>query len=173
MSLPAPITIREEAELIKAQMEIYTQPRGGKVKILANMRHLWEEIFQQDDAPRVLICYNGETARGEYDGGIKTNMRRVDRSWQVVVMRGHGFDNLLPGGERSGKEDFYDSVETVRDGIRALQTISEEFPVNYRSIRPMPNAAPTQTANIFMDAFVIEFNTANDIGQINDDGTVN
>lgn len=171
MSLPYPITIANEADLIKQQMESYAKPRGGTVKIMANMRHLWEEIFQADDAPRILICYNGETARGEYAGGQRTNLRRVDRSWQVVVMRGHGFKNLLPGNEEAGKEDFYTSVETVRDGCRALLTISEEFPVNYKSIRPLPNAAPTQIANIFMDSYVIEFDTANDIPIINSDGT--
>lgn len=173
MSLTVKLTIREEAALIKEQMEKYATPRGGKVKILANMRHLWEEIFMQDDSPRILICYTGETARGEYEGGSRTAMRRVDRSWQVTIMRGHGFDNLLPGGEVAGKEDFYDSVEIVRDGLRCMVNISEEFPVNYRSTRPLPNAAPTQTANIFMDAYVVEFTTANDISRINPDGTLN
>jgi hypothetical protein len=171
MSLPKPITIANEADLIKAQLETYAKPRGGTVKVLANMRHLWEEIFLLTDAPRILICYTGETARGEYAGGTRTALHRVDRSWQVVVMRGHGFNNLLPGGEVAGKEDFYDSVETVRDGCRVLQTISEEFPVNYKSIRPLPSAAPTAVANVFMDAFVIEFDTANDIPIINADGT--
>lgn len=173
MSLTTKLSIRDEANLIKEQMEKYATPRGGTVKILANMRHLWEEIFMQDDTPRILICYTGETSRGEYEGGNRTNLHRVDRSWQVVIMRGHGFDNLLPGGEVNGQEDFYDSIEIIREGIRCMTNTSEEFPVNYRSIRPLPNAAPTQTANIFMDAFVIEFTTANDICSINPDGTFN
>ena len=143
--------------------------------MLANMRHLWEEIFMIEDSPRILICYTGETARGEYEGGGRTEMRRVDRSWQIVVMRGHGFDNLVdnPESMAAGKEDFYDSVEIVRDGIRCMINVSEEFPVNYRSIRPLPSAAPTQTTNVFMDAMVIEFTTANDIARINRDGTLN
>ena len=157
MSLPKPITIAAEAARIKEQLEHYATPKGGTVKVMANTRHLWEEIFQQDDAPRILIIYTGETARGEYAGGERTNLRRVDRSWQVIIMRGHGFSNTLPGGEVAGKEDFYDSVETVRDGIRVMDNISEEWPVNYKSIRPLPNAAPGQVANIFMDAFVVEF----------------
>lgn len=171
MSLPKPITIANEAYLIKKQMEVYATPRGGTVKVLANMRHLWEEIFQLDERPRILICYTGESSRGEYAGGNRTATHRVDRSWQVVVMRGHGFKNLLPGGDVDGVEDFYDSVETVRDGCRVLLTISEEFPVNYKSIRPLPSAAPSVTANVFMDAFVIEFDTANDIPFIGADGS--
>ncbi len=164
------ITIAQEAQMIMTQLNTYAKPRGGTVKVLANMRHLWEEIFLLADNPRILICYTGETARGEYAGGQRTNLHRVDRSWQVVIMRGHGFSNLLTGQD-AGKEDFYDSVETVRDGIRVLKSISQEFPVDYKSIRPLPSAAPSQTANVFMDAFVIEFQTANDIPAIMDDGT--
>ena len=163
-------TIKENAALIKAQLETYAIPRGGLVKVVANQRHLWEEIFQLNDSPRILICYQGENARGEYAGGIRTNMHRVDRQWLVVVMRGHGFWNLIDG-KQDGVEDFYDSVETVRDGCRVLADITEDDIVDYKSIKPLPGLAPTTTANVFLDAFAIEFATSADIPEIKEDGS--
>lgn len=166
------LTVSIEAARIKEQLDTYAVPRGGYCKVMANQRHLWEEIYVVSDSPRILICYMGENARGEYEGGQRTRMHRVDRKWTVVVMRGHGFKNLLTGEGLTGtQEDFYDSVETVRDGCRVMNNISEEFPVNYRSITPLPNVGPTQTANVFMDAYAIEFTTANDIPEITENGT--
>jgi len=164
-------TIKENAAVIKQQLESYAVPRGGKVKVLANMRHVWEEIFQLDDAPRILICYTGENARGEYAGGNRINMHRVDRQWTVIVMRGHGFTNLVDG-VADGKEDFYDSVETIRDGCRVLmQLVTEDDFVDFKTIRPLPGLAPTQTANVFMDGYAIEFATSADIPEIMEDGS--
>lgn len=164
-------TIKENAAVIKQQLESYAHPRGGHVKVVANMRHLWEEIYQVSDSPRILICYTGENARGEYAGGQRTNLHRVDRQWTVVVIRGHGFNDINPARTQE-IEDFYDSVETVRDGIRVLADyLSAEDFVDYKTIRPLPGIAPTQTANVFMDAYAIEFATAADIPEIKEDGT--
>lgn len=167
---PSPI-ISTIAAAIKAQMEIYAKPRGGYVKILPNMRHLWEELLVVDEKPRILIVPNGETARGEYAGGRNTNLHRVDRKWTVVMVRGHGFKNMMPGNEVNGIEDWTDSIETVRDGLRVLQGISEEFPNDYRGWSPMPNIGNSQAANVFLDAVSIEIFTAADIPAILEDGT--
>lgn len=176
---PSP-TARENALAIKAQMEVFANPRGGTVKIVENERHLWEEVMNNgivDENPRILILWTGEIARGEYAGGDRTNMHRVDRQWMVVIMRGHGFKNLST--ESSGQpgtpgyiEAFSDSCETIRDGIRVLKGISEEFPVDYKSIRPLPNIGPSQTANVFLDCKAIEFATAADIPAVIEGQTV-
>lgn len=164
MSLAVQITIANAANLLKQHLDLWANPRGGTVKVMANLRHLWEEVFvvAETSAPRILICYTGEIPRG----GVTSNtLYRVDRQWMVVVVRGHGFKNLMaePEGE---SEIFYDSVETIRDLIRVLLNISDEEEVPnivYKGIKPLPSLGPTPTANVFLDAFSIEFTTANDI----------
>lgn len=180
MSNPSP-TIRENAHRIKKQLETFAQPRGGYVKIVANMSHMWEELYNTGLAgnpPRILILCTGEVARGEYAGGERTSLHRVDRQWNIVVMRGHGFKNKLADGAPMSNpppndpESFYDDIETIRDGCRVLQGISEEYPVDYKGIRPLPNVGPTPAANVFLDCVLIEFATAADIPALAGDGTV-
>lgn len=170
MSLPALLSIANEAKLIEAKLTEWAEPRGGVVKIMANMRHLWEEVVNPnllEEKPRLLVCYEGETPRG---GPQAANvLHRVDRQWKVVVLRGHGFTSLVAEGDATQPEAFYDSVETIRDLIRCMASITEERPVQFTGIRPLPNVGPGQTANVFMDAFSVEFSTANDIGAVNFD----
>lgn len=178
MSNPSP-TIREDLQAIAAQLLTYAKPHGGTVKIMANMRHLWEEIYNGgvvDENPRILICWTGEKARGEYEGGEKTKLHRVDRMWTVVVMRGHGFTNGMT--EIKGQpntpgyyEDFADSIETVRDGVRVMSHLSQEDVVNYIGCEPLPNVAQGNVANIFMDCMQLRFSTAADIPEILINGT--
>ena len=175
---PSP-TVKEDLKAIEAQLLTYAKPRGGTVKVMANMRHLWEEIYNNgvlDENPRILIAWEGETARGEYAGGQKTKLHRVDRNWIVVVMRGHGFKNLMT--ESKGQpgtpgyyEDFADSVETIRDGCRVMSNLTCEDLVDYKGCAPMPNVGPTNNANIFLDAMAIKFSSAADIPEILVNGT--
>ena len=175
---PSP-TVREDALAIKTQMEVFATPRNGTVKIMANMSHLWEEIYNNgivNENPRILIVWTGEIARGEYAGGDRTKLHRVDRQWNVVIMRGHGFKNLVAEsvgqpGTPGYYEDFYDSVETVRDGLRLLSNVTADDLVDYKSIRPLPNIAQSQTANVFLDGYVIEFATSADIMAVDVNGT--
>jgi len=120
--------------------------------------------------------YVGEKARGEYAGGEKTNLHRVDRMFAVVVMRGHGFKNNT--ADSTGQfntpgyyENFCDSCETIRDGIRVLAAITTEDIVDYKGIRPLAQIGPSPTANVFMDCKLIEFECAADIPAILADGT--
>lgn len=152
-------------------MVVYAKPRGGLVKVVENESHLWEEIYNGGlvaKEPRIFVLYLGETARGEFGGGDKTAMERVDRHWMVVIMRGHGFKNLSAVGQGQPDkpgyiEAFSDSCETVRDGCRVLKGISEEFPVDYKGLRPLAQIGPSPTANIFLDCKAVEFDTAADI----------
>lgn len=170
---PSP-TVREDALAIESQFKDWAKARGGLVKIMENESHLWEEMYNPQvatTAPRILILNQGETARGEYAGGDRTDLHRVDRQWLVVVMRGHGFKNLTAVGigqpnTAGSVEAFSDSWETIRDGIRVMSNISEEFPVDYKGTRPLPNIAKSDTANIFLDCRAIEFSTAADIPRI-------
>ena len=171
MSLDAPITVRQEAILIRDRLAAWTADRGADVKVMANERHVWEEVATAsgEDRPRILIVYTGEQARGSFQH--QDDLHRVDRQWRVIIIRGHGFSNQLTDGASDqtlvpDAEAYYDALESLRDAIRVALDISEEFPVNYRSMRPLPNVAPGQGANVFMDAMLIEFSTANDIPQV-------
>lgn len=164
--LTTPISISAQANQIGWQLAQWAEPMRGRVKVVPNLRHLWEEIYGADETPTSIVCYMGETNRGT--PGNDTH--RVDRQWMVVFIRGRGLDHSVAetsigpnGGEANS---FLDDVETVRDRIRVILSISDEFPVLFKSIKPMPNLAPSPSSNAYLDAYALEFTTANDIPAI-------
>ena len=169
MPLATPITISQQSTAIKARLDEWAGPRGGRVQIMANQRHLWEQLADLPNAlnmePRLMVLYAGESLLLP----DQPDCHRVDRSWQVVVVRGRGFNDLKDPMSGGGFEPFTDSLETVRDLIRTMTGISDwEFvpSVLYKGMKPLPSVLKTQEANAFMDATVIEFNTANDIAAV-------
>lgn len=167
LHLSSPPTIKEQAFQIADWLyNQFAKQRGGEVKIMANMQHLWEEVYEaKDNKPRVLVVYGGEQARGGFSQS--NTLHRVDRQWTVVILRGHGWRNLLNNPDAVSElqeENFYDSVETLRDKIRVLTSISEEFPIDYKSCRPMVGLPGVgNSGNVFADGYTIEFSTASDI----------
>jgi hypothetical protein len=168
--LASPPSIKKQAQMIGTWLfNSFAKPRGcrsDQVKIMANMRHLWEEIYNRTkDEPTILIVWNGEKSRGGFNQA--NTLHRVDRRWIVVILRGHGFKNLLPNPDANPEiqeEDFYDSVEILRDKIRVMLSISEEFPIDYVGIDPMPGVPALGNAgNAFIDGFSVSFSCANDI----------
>ena len=166
MSSPViePLSVTDEANKLLDWITVWCDERGGEAKVMANMRHLWEELFVLQEQPRVLIVYMGENVRGSFDGANTSH--RVDRQWAVVIVKGHGFKNLMSEPRDGSAEPFYDSVELLRDRIRVMLDITEEPPVDYKGIKPLPNMLPTSTANAFADAYMIEFSTANDMARV-------
>lgn len=166
------MTIDWQAQMICYQMSQFAEPRGGYVKVLANMKHLWEEIFIADDRPRILICWAGERARGGFNQA--NTLHRVDRDWIVAAIRGHGFANLMAEGV--GQKDtpgyidpFYRDCQILRDQCRILLNITEEQPPDYKGMEPLPSIAPYgPAANVFLDGYAIKFSTANDIPAVTD-----
>jgi len=164
MPLPKPIKSSEAALIVKAQLDAWAGPRGGSVKIIEGLQHLWEEVTVVKDKPRILICCTGEESRG--DSGIRGHWQRVDRQWQVVLIRGHGFKNLNAEG-KGNAEPFSDSWEAVRDEVRKILNIGEEWPpVEYLGGEPIPNLAPNKEANVYLSAQALKFSTANDIPRL-------
>lgn len=163
MPLDAPITISQQAKNLQAVLNTWAVQHGGVAETASDLKNFWEQAGNNNDIPRILIVYNGENARGEFR--TRSALDRVDRKWQVGVFRGRGFSaqrgrsltntvvNAMP---------FYDVVEQIRDLIRSILDISEEFPVEFMGINPMSPNPPT----LIMDAYVIEFVTANDIPNI-------
>lgn len=142
-----------------------TSASGATVDVLANQRHLWEVIFAMtaDSAPKILICFDGETSRGSFN--LRNTLHRVDRQWVVVVMQGHGFDHGQNEPKNGRATAFYDDCEAVRQLVRRLKSLSEEE-VDYVSMKPLPGVAQPNMANIFLDGYVLTFTTAQDIPAI-------
>lgn len=155
-------TVAQAALIIKAQLETFAAPRNAYVKILANTAHVWEELNDSNDRARILIIFTGEEARGSYE--LRGTWHRVERNWQVIVVRGHGWKSVLAEG-KGDAEAFYDVLEGVRDCLRILLNVGQEWPpMKYIGMEPMPNIAQGgSSANVFMDSISLRFTTTNDI----------
>lgn len=166
---PAAATVTADSQAIGLATFLdheYAQKRGGTVKVMESMHHLWEEILSASDEPRVLVCCTGETPRGSF--AEQDLWCRVDRQWTIAVVRGHGFRNLMPdekGSPVGAVETLCTSVETVRDVVRAMVGLSQEFPVNYKGWKNLPAVGRPGTVNVFVAGATLEFSTANDIPQ--------
>lgn len=167
-TLVVPATAAEQAEQMGDWIDTtFAQPRGGTVKIMESMWHVWEYVLSAQDEPTVLICCTGETPRGSF--AEQDLWHRVDRQWTFVVIRGHGFRNLMPddkGAVPNGKEALTTSIEVLRDTVRAMTGMSEEFPINYRGWKSLPAVARPGTANVFTAGAYLEFSTSVDIREV-------
>jgi hypothetical protein len=158
MPLSVPPSISQQAAQIQQLLSPWAVAAGGSAEVVSNLQMMWNQATMDTQKPRLLIVYNGETIRGEF--AVAAFNHRVDRQWIVAVTRGRGWnanrgDSLY---KTVGNADpFYDVIEEVRELIRSMIGISEEFPVDYKRISPM------SSANKALDAYGIEFSTANDI----------
>lgn len=156
--LATPPSISAQATQIAALLQPYAKKSGGDAQIVSNLKMLWMQAGMANDRPRILICYNGESIRGEF--AVAAFNHRVDRQWVVAVTRGRGW-NATRGTslyKTVGNADpFYDVVEEVRELIRTMTGVSEEFPVDFKRISPM------SSENKALDSYAIEFSTSNDI----------
>ena len=161
MPLTTPPSISEQADQIRTLLDEYAKTAGGTAEVVSNVQMLWNQASMDTVKPRILIVYNGEIARGEF--AVASFNHRVDRQWIVAVTRGRGWsanrgDSLY---KSTGNSDpFYDVIEEVREIIRSMIGISEEFPLDFKRISPM------SSANKALDSYALEFSTANDLPQI-------
>lgn len=161
MPLPAPISISQQASNILAVLQPYAQASGGTAEVVSNLQMLWLQASMATDRPRILVCYNGETSRGDFS--VANVNHRVDRQWIVAVTRGRGWNSNRGDSlyKTVGTVDpFYDVVEEVRELLRTKSDISEEFPIDYKRISPMISG------NKALDSYGIEFSVASDIPTI-------
>ena len=156
--LASPPSISQQTQQIVDVLKPYAQKSGGFADMVSNLQMLWAQASMANDRPRILICYNGESIRGDFS--VASANHRVDRQWIVAVTRGRGWsanrgDSLY---KTVGNADpFLDIVEEVRELIRTMIGVSEEFPVDYKRVSPM------SSGNKALDSYAIEFSTANDI----------
>ena len=160
MPLPEPISILEQSSQIGMWLQEWVEARGGKVFVLPTMGKLWQMVYEAQDKPTVMICFEKEVARGPFSE--QDQWHRVDRQWVVVVIRGTGFLDIN-GEPRANQEAFYTDAEAIRDRVRVILSVSEEFPINYKSMESVLVQSRPGTANVFLDGYVMRFSTANDL----------
>lgn len=167
---PRPVTVKTQLIQICTWIDSqYCQPRGGVCEGLESTSKIWQEILESGDKPKVLVCCTGEKNRGPFSE--QDLLRRVDRQWTLALVRGEGFRDLLPqadGDPPNSVEDLTTSIETVRDLVRRMTGVSEEFPINYKGWEQFDNIAKPNTANVFITGAWLHFSTANDLPGISE-----
>ena len=151
-------SVSEQAVAIRDRLMEWASPLGGTAAVVSNLKDLWSQVYQSSNKPTVYVCYMGEKARGPFS--LANALSRVDRSWSVLIKRGRGFYSVRGDSLSANKQEipFYDCVEQVREQLRSMINISAEGPmIDFKGIRPASQG--TQV----IDAYVIEFSTANDI----------
>lgn len=112
------MTIAEQLQFVRDQLQPWAVEVKGRVEIAADAIHLLGLLATAPGAPRVVILFDAEDRRGEYE-----ELGRVDRKFMVVVSRGRGFA-LDPGQSLTtgvaGGRPLYDLVEQAREMIRGL-----------------------------------------------------
>ena len=59
-----------------------------------------------------------------------------------------------------------DKLEALRDVVRAIRNVSEEFPLHYMGWKPLPAVARPGTANVFTAGAFLTFSSANDVPEV-------
>lgn len=158
-------SIKMQCQWIKEVLSDWAVNEGGVAEIVHDLNHLWTRAFIKSDVPRCLICFAGETIRGDFTIAAATS--RVDRDFVVLVTRARGFtatrgDTLVEDYEN--QRPFYDLLEEARDLIRTLAfdpSVTEAMdtdPIDYKGIKP---ALPEDTP---LDAYMIEFSIGTQLG---------
>jgi hypothetical protein len=157
------MTISYQAKTIADALQKWLNEGQGKAVVVPDLLKLWEVAYQTTAYPRALVCYAGESLRGDFS--VAAALGRVDRQWLVAIIRGTGF----PTSRGIGLTDtvmngpaFYDQVEEGRDVIRCLRNISVELPLDFKRIYPM------EKLDDFISGYIVEFSTAVDLPQMSE-----
>ncbi len=141
----------------------WAKERGGYAKFLPNMRHLWEELLEPSDVARIYPVFATEQMRASQ---ALDRDYRCDRMWKVAVVKGRlGFQHPA-GGTMGDAVQFLKDVTDIRDHVRIMLGMSEEFPIDYKRTEPLESIYPTKAMNVFGDGYLITFSSANNVPEI-------
>jgi hypothetical protein len=162
-------SVAKMMKVMQFTLDQLAQPEGHAF-VCSDLTHLWQLLFQKDNALRILIMYNGETFR-ETSPGLDI-LGRVDRHFIVVVSRGRGLNVErgvpLVSDTSAGGPALYTWVEKVRDYCRAMVFDPDwtERPVYPKNVEPFN----TQGAPLIIDAYQINFDVGVQLGDLNGAG---
>jgi hypothetical protein len=80
------MTISEQLKFLKEQLTPWVREVKGRVEIAADAVHLLGILATAPGAPRVVVLFDGEDKRGDYE-----ELGKIDRKFIVVISRGRGF----------------------------------------------------------------------------------
>lgn len=167
MPLASPPSILTQSAHIGQRLQEWATARGGLVEVMPTMAKLWERAYSaMSGQPTILVCFEREQIRGPF--AEQDYWHRVDRQWVVVVLRGKGFTDIH-GEPQANEQEFYNDAENVRDQIRTILSISEEFPLNYKGMESLLVQTRPGAANTFLDGYAMRFSTANDLYEVTED----
>lgn len=156
------MSIATQLQNIQDALRTFVTGQGGVAQIASDPAHMWEMAYNATSKLRVIICCVGEDIRGPFSEAAI--LHRVDRQFVALVTRGRTFTADRGQGLVSGSMNappLFDMVATVRDIIRAMDNISVEAPVDYKGFKSFP-----LENNMIVDAYMIEFSCAVDLGAI-------
>lgn len=153
--------IANQSQAIQSALQTWADTYGGKAFVASDEGHMWKMAYATSQIPRIIICYNGESLRGDFS--VAAAMGRVDRHWKVAITRGRGFnanrgDSLNTMAQNA--QPMWAFVDQMRDVIRSIMGISVELPVDYTGITPM------NLGELILDGYMVEFSTATDLPAI-------
>jgi hypothetical protein len=128
---------------------------SGNVAVVSNLLDLWNQSQQNSQSPMAFVCYMGETPWSG-GGNVAAITHRVRREWVIRVKQGRGYTS------NRGKTvlQFVDIVELVRDTIRAMFGVSEDYGVDFSGIKPV------RLGDQVIDCYDVAFSTMNDLPPI-------
>ena len=146
--------ISSQLAILQQVLQEYVVSINGTVGVASNVQDLWYQSSQSSQKPIIYICYAGETAWS--NSNLSALTHRVSRNWIVRVKQGRGVtarrgDTVL---------EFVTIVEEVRDVLRTMQGISQDFGIDYEGTKYV------RLGDSVMDAYDIAFSTKNDLPQI-------
>jgi hypothetical protein len=147
-------TIGSQLKTIQGALSDFASEDGGVAYIARDLRHMWQVAMQRTNTLSVIVAYNGEDARVNYEGGQVTG--RVDRHFIVLLTRGRGMqqDRSLDLTDQVGNaRPLYDLVDQATDIVRAL--VFDPYWVE-RTIY-FNRVQPVQLSEAIMDAYQVEF----------------
>jgi hypothetical protein len=161
------VTIKDQLGDIYSIYSTWCTGQGvGKVFICSDMYHLWAQLFNNEQAFKILVMYNGEVQRVNFPGGAITG--RVDRKFLTVVSRGRGLavvDRGLPlVSDYQNARPLFDIVDELRDLTRAIFFDPQwcERPMDYVGIRPFN----TEGSGMIIDAYQIDYSVGTQLMMI-------
>lgn len=164
------MTIKDQMIAMRDYFATLSQQDAGMPTcfICSDLVHVWKQLFNNPNSPKLLLYYAGETQRTTFPGGAITG--RVDRKFSLVVSRGRSLtatDRGLPLTEdNQNARPLFDIVEQYRDACRAFIFDPNwcERPVDYTGTRPFS----AEGTGAIVDAYAIDFSVGVQLGMLGD-----
>lgn len=155
--------IADQLKFLQSVLGPWAVQNGGQAFVASDPSIMWEMAYSSSGQLRVIVCYMGEENRAEFQMGAI--LRRVDRSFEVLITRGRGFS--YPRGNTltdtvGNAVPMFTLVEEGRDLIRSILNLSVERPLDFRAVKHHA------MEGLIMDAYSIEFSVADDLPLITD-----